>query len=98
MSRGHGLSLDNLISADVVTADGKMVVASEDENADLFWAIRGGGGNFGVCTSLQYKLQPVDTVYWGPMFYEIEETETMICVKKQNAKERIPHPQVKGFE
>jgi FAD/FMN-containing dehydrogenase len=77
LSRGCGLSLDNLVSADVVTADGKMLVASEGENADLFWAIRGGGGNFGVCTSLKYKLQPVQSVYWGPMFYEIEETETI---------------------
>jgi FAD/FMN-containing dehydrogenase len=67
LTRGHGLSLDNLVSADVVTADGQMLVASEDENADLFWAIRGGGGNFGVCT-----------VYWGPMFYEIEEAENIL--------------------
>ena len=77
LSRGHGLSLDNLISADVVTAEGKMLVVSADENADLFWAIRGGGGNFGVCTSLKYKLQPVQNVYWGPMFYEIDEAETI---------------------
>ena len=78
LSRGCGLSLDNLISADVVTADGKMLLANADENADLFWAIRGGGGNFGVCTSLKYKLQPVQNVYWGPMFYEIEEAETIL--------------------
>jgi len=77
LSRGHGLSLDNLISADVVTADGKLLVASEDENADLFWAIRGGGGNFGVCTSLEYKLQPVETVYWGPMFFEVKDAKTI---------------------
>lgn len=77
LSRGHGLSLDNLISADIVTADGKMLIANENENADIFWAIRGGGGNFGVVTSFEYKLQPVDTVYWGPMFFEIEETETI---------------------
>ena len=87
LSRGHGLSLDNLISADVVTADGKMLVASEDENADLFWAIRGGGGNFGVCTSLQYKLQPVDTVYWGPMFYEVEETENVLKFFREYIKD-----------
>jgi FAD/FMN-containing dehydrogenase len=78
LSRGLGLSLDNLVSADVVTADGKMLVASERENADLFWAIRGGGGNFGVCTSFEYKLHPVEDVYWGPMFYEIEETENIL--------------------
>ncbi|MFW8592851.1 FAD-binding oxidoreductase [Cribrihabitans neustonicus] len=77
LARGHGLSLDNLISADIVTADGKMLVADENQNADLFWAIRGGSGNFGVVTSFEYKLQPVDTVYWGPMFYEPGETETV---------------------
>jgi FAD/FMN-containing dehydrogenase len=77
LSRGYGLSLDNLISADVVTAEGQFVVASEQENADLFWALRGGGGNFGVCTSLEYQLHPVRDVYWGPMFYEIEETENI---------------------
>jgi FAD/FMN-containing dehydrogenase len=70
LSRGFGLSLDNLISADVVTADGRFLVASENENEDLFWALRGGGGNFGVCTSLEYRLHPVKDVYWGPMFYE----------------------------
>jgi FAD/FMN-containing dehydrogenase len=78
LSRGFGLSLDNLISADVVTADGKMIIASERDNADLFWAIRGGGGNFGVCTSLEYRLRPVQNVYWGPMFYEIKETANIL--------------------
>jgi FAD/FMN-containing dehydrogenase len=77
LSRGLGLSLDNLVSADVVTADGQFLVASEDENADLFWALRGGGGNFGVCTALEYQLHPVEDVYWGPMFFEIEETENV---------------------
>lgn len=78
LSRGLGLSLDNLVSADVVTADGRFLVASEDDNADLFWALRGGGGNFGVCTALEYQLHPVDDVYWGPMFFEIEETENVL--------------------
>ena len=78
LSRGFGLSCDNLISVDVVTADGRFVVASEEENADLFWALRGGGGNFGVCTSFEYRLHPVKDVYWGPMFYEIEETENIL--------------------
>ena len=78
LSRGLGLSLDNLLAADVVTADGRMLIASETENADLFWAIRGGGGNFGVCTSLKYKLHPIENVYWGPMFYETSETENIL--------------------
>ncbi|HEY6531661.1 MAG TPA: FAD-binding oxidoreductase [Acidimicrobiales bacterium] len=78
LSRGFGLSLDNLVSADVVTADGQVEVASEQDNADLFWALRGGGGNFGVCTSLEYRVHPVRDVYWGPMFYEIEEAETIL--------------------
>jgi FAD/FMN-containing dehydrogenase len=61
-----------------VTADGRLLIASETENPDLFWAIRGGGGNFGVCTSLEYKLQPVKTVYWGPMFYEVTEAANVL--------------------
>ena len=78
LTRGHGLTLDNLVSADVVTADGQLLVANETKNADLFWAIRGGGGNFGVCTSLEYKLQPVNDVYWGPMFYEVSEAANIL--------------------
>ncbi len=71
LSRGHGLSLDNLISADVVTADGRFLIASERENQDLFWAIRGGGGNFGVLTALEFRLHPVTDIYGGPMFFEL---------------------------
>ncbi len=61
----HGLASDNLISVDLVTAEGEVVTASEDENADLFWALRGGGGNFGVVTSLEFALHPQPTVYAG---------------------------------
>lgn len=78
LTRGLGLSLDNLLSADVVTADGQMLIASATENADLFWALRGGGGNFGICTSLEYQLHPIDTVHWGPMFYEVREAENIL--------------------
>src|SRR5437667_26873 len=74
LTRKCGLTIDNLLSADVVLANGKFVKANPDENSDLFWAIRGGGGNFGVVTSFTFKLHPIDTIYGGPMFYELSET------------------------
>src|SRR6266853_6117332 len=70
LTRKCGLSIDNLLSADVVLADGKFVRANSDENPDLFWAIRGGGGNFGVVTSFTFRAHPVDMVYAGPIFWE----------------------------
>src|SRR4051794_960661 len=61
----HGLAIDNLVSVDLVTADGKVVKASNDQNADLFWAIRGGSGNFGVVTSFEFNLHPVGPIVHG---------------------------------
>ena len=78
LTRKYGLTIDNLISADVVLADGTLVHASEEENADLFWALRGGGGNFGVVTSFEYKLHPVKNVMAGPMFWPIDQLETVL--------------------
>ncbi|TMF44535.1 MAG: FAD-binding oxidoreductase [Chloroflexi bacterium] len=78
LARGFGLSLDNLVSADVVTADGKFLIASEKENEDLFWAIRGGGGNFGVLTSLEFQLHPVKDIYGGPMFFELKDIKAIL--------------------
>src|SRR5262249_37614872 len=69
LSRKYGLSCDNLISADVVTADGQLVVANKHHNEDLFWALRGGGGNFGVVTSFEYQLHPVKDIVAGLFFY-----------------------------
>jgi FAD/FMN-containing dehydrogenase len=79
LSRGLGLSCDNLISADVVTADGQFLIASEKDNEDLFWALRGGGGNFGVVTALEYRLAPVTTIYGGPMFFEMSDAAAVIA-------------------
>src|SRR5438045_6024023 len=62
----------------MVLADGRPVTASADENADLFWAVRGGGGNFGVVTSFQFKLNPVSTVYGGPIFWPMEKAPTVL--------------------
>ena len=78
LARGYGLSCDNLISADVVTADGRVLTASADENADLFWALRGGGGNFGVVTSFEFELHPVKDIYGGPMFFELEHAGELL--------------------
>src|SRR4029077_6329859 len=67
--RKYGLTCDNVLSFEIVTADGKVLVASAKENQDLFWALRGGGGNFGVVTSFEYRLHPVSTVLGGLILY-----------------------------
>ena len=72
LSRKYGLSIDNLQAVDMVLADGSFVHASDEENAELFWAVRGGGGNFGVVTNLQFQLQPVSTVVAGPTLWPLE--------------------------
>src|SRR3954471_13090151 len=66
--RKYGLAVDALVSVEIVTADGRLLVASETEHADLFWAVRGGGGNFGVVTRFQFKLYPVGQIYGGALF------------------------------
>jgi FAD/FMN-containing dehydrogenase len=78
LTRGAGLSLDNLVSADVVLADGSFSIASEKQNSDLFWALRGGGGNFGVVTSFKYRLHPVKDIVGGPIFFEVEDAPKVL--------------------
>jgi hypothetical protein len=74
----HGLTVDNLISADVVTADGAFRQANATDNPDLFWALRGGGGNFGVVTSLEYRLYPVTEVLGGLVLYPLEQAPAVL--------------------
>jgi FAD/FMN-containing dehydrogenase len=79
LMRKHGLACDNLVGADVVTADGRLVHASESENADLFWALRGGGGNFGIVTQFELSLHPVGPVlYAGLIFFAAEHDAKLL--------------------
>jgi hypothetical protein len=72
LSRQYGLTIDNLLSVDLVTADGRLVTASEHENPDLFWGVRGGSGNFGAAVSFEYRLHDVGPlVLGGPLMYEL---------------------------
>lgn len=73
LTRKCGLSIDNLLSVDVVLADGSFVTADSDENEDLFWAVRGGGGNFGVVTSFEFRLHPIHTIIGGPTLWNLEQ-------------------------
>jgi FAD/FMN-containing dehydrogenase len=72
LTRNFGLSIDNILGAEVVLADGSVVQANEKENPDLYWALRGGGGNYGVVTKIDAQLHPVDTVVCGPMFWSLD--------------------------
>src|SRR5207245_9237131 len=78
LTRKHGLTIDNLLEADVVLADGRIVTANKSENADLYWGLRGGGGNFGIVTSFLFQAHPVNMVYAGPVFWDIENAQTVM--------------------
>jgi FAD/FMN-containing dehydrogenase len=83
LTRKHGLTIDNLLEADVVLADGSVVTTSKDQHPDLFWAIRGGGGNFGVVTSFLFQAHPVSTVYAGPIFWEATHAKAVMTTFRE---------------
>jgi FAD binding domain/Berberine and berberine like len=74
----HGVACDNLLSVELVGANGKIIHANQEENADLFWAIRGGGGNFGIATSFEYRLHPVTQILGGALVYPIADTRKVL--------------------
>src|SRR5512145_2628759 len=78
LTRKYGLTIDNLLEADVVLADGSFVTASNEQHPDLFWGLRGGGGNFGVVTSFLFQAHTVDNVYAGPIFWEATHAKTVM--------------------
>ncbi len=78
LTRKYGLTIDNLLEADVVLADGRIVTANKSENPDLYWGLRGGGGNFGIVTSFLFQAHPVNMVYAGPVFWDLELAQTIM--------------------
>ncbi len=90
LSRKYGLTIDNLIEADVVLADGRLATASATQNEDLFWALRGGGGNFGVVTSFLYQAHPVSTIYGGPIFWELNDAPRVLRWYRQFLPQASP--------
>lgn len=83
LARSFGLTIDNLLAIDIVLANGSLVTASAEEHEDLFWAVRGGGGNFGIVTSFEFRLNPVNTVYGGPMIWPMEQAADLMKFWRQ---------------
>jgi hypothetical protein len=83
LTRKCGLTIDNLLEAEMVLASGERVRANADENPDLYWAIRGGGGNFGVVTSFLFRLHDVDTIFGGPTFWALEDSADVLSAYRE---------------
>jgi FAD/FMN-containing dehydrogenase len=87
MVRKYGLTIDHLLSVELVTADGRLIRASADEHADLFWALRGGGGNFGVVTSFEFRLEPAPMILGGALIYDGADAERILRETARIAEE-----------
>jgi len=83
LMRSYGMACDNLVGAEVVTADGRVVRASETENPDLLWGLRGGGGNFGIVTMFEYALHPVSTIFGGMLLYPLASARDVLRVYRE---------------
>ena len=95
LTREYGLTIDNLLSVDMVLADGSFVTANAQSHPDLFWAVRGGGGNFGVVTSFEFRLQPVKILYAGPTFWSLDQTTEVMKAYREFILRAPEH--VNGF-
>jgi FAD/FMN-containing dehydrogenase len=95
LTRRYGLTIDNLLAVDMVLADGSFVTSSKEENPDLFWAVRGGGGNFGVVTSFEFRLHPVNIVQFGPTFWPLDEAASVLRAYRDFIQQAPEH--VSGF-
>jgi FAD/FMN-containing dehydrogenase len=83
LMRSHGMSCDNLVGAELVTADGQVLRTSSTENSDLFWALRGGGGNFGVVTTFEFALHPISTIFGGALFYPLSRARDVLRLYRE---------------
>jgi FAD/FMN-containing dehydrogenase len=86
LMRRHGLACDNLVAVELVTADGRRLRASHAEHADLFWGVRGGGGNFGIVTSFEFRLHPISTVLGGMLLFPLTRGREVLDVYRQQAR------------
>ena len=90
LSRAYGLTIDNLIEADVVLASGELVTTDAERHPDLFWALRGGGGNFGIVTSFLFRLHPVSTIVGGPVFWDLDQAADVLRWYRDFIREAPP--------